>query len=43
MITYLHRMRGHNEINSIIFETDDSGKAMDFRREGHPLMSGTYS
>lgn len=33
-MTYLHKMKGHNEINSILFETRDNGAANTVGREG---------
>lgn len=35
-------MRGHNEINLIIFQTDDGGEAMSVGREGEEI-SGAHS
>lgn len=34
MMTYLHKMNGHNEINYILFESYDSGAAKTVGREG---------
>lgn len=33
-MTYLHKMKEHNEINSILFETHDSGAAKTVGKEG---------